>query len=144
MSDDLDHLDFTPPERSTALTLDQIRDGAQQMLVMARERVADVSEALAEGQFLNALNRVQELSQLIAPLAHAENSISVFAASFLVRGSEIQEGMTIRGWGEVTGIRIEEVPNAGDDPCVHVHLSFKQHDDVMLHAEQEVVALRGD
>lgn len=138
---DLD-LSGATPERSASLTLDQIREGGQHLVQVARERLMDVEAALGEGRFSEALERTQELIARLHPLAQAEGFISVFAGSYLVRAEQITEGMVLRHWGEVTGARIEDKPVAGDEPCRHVHLTFRDHDDVEIHATQELVALR--
>lgn len=138
----IDHLDLEAPERSASMTLDQIREGGAHLLQVANERLADVQRAMSEGRFMEAVERAQELQSRLHPLAQAENFMSVFASSYLVRATDVHEGMTLRYWGEVTGVRIEDRPVAGDEPCRHVHLSFREHEDVELHATQELVALR--
>lgn len=140
--DDLEHLDFAAPDRSPALTFDQIREGSQQLLVQVRERVAALSVALEEGRFIEAMGRAQEVLHQLAPLAQAENHIGVFASSYLVRAQDVCEGMTLRIWGTVTGVENVAHPVPGEEPCQHVTLSFADHEDVDLHGAQEVVALR--
>lgn len=140
---DLPELNIEVPERTVALTLDQIREGAQHLVVVARSRLAEVEAAIELGDFQDALTRAQELCSNLGPLATAEAYIGVFASAYLVRAADICEGIELKHWGRVTAVEHDEHVH-GDQPCHHVTLSFENHEDVDLAAEQEVVAVRGD
>jgi hypothetical protein len=131
----------SPP--SPARTFDQIRDGAAQILVVARQRLADCELAITEGRFSDAHDRAQELLARLGPLASAETYLGGFDDSFIVRASDVEEGMLLKGWGRVTGKQIEHKGTPGAE-CVHVLLRFEDGEDRELHAEQEIVAHRAE
>lgn len=135
--------DFDIPEASVAQTLDQIREGGQHMVVLARERLTHVEKAIETGSFGEALERAQELCQRLVPLAQAETYIGVFAAHYTVRAADLTEGMELKHWGKITSVQSDERIHDGE-PCHHIVVSFEDRADIDLHAECEVVAVRGE
>ena len=139
---------FTPGavERSPATTIDQISDGARQLLLVARQRLADIDTAIQEGQFAEAFGRAQELIGKLQPLAQAETYVGCFASSFIVRANDVQEGMVLHSFGRVTNVNRREHPNPGGDaPCIHVTLTCEEADEpIEYQADTELLALRAD
>lgn len=133
-------------ERTPAHTLDQISDGARQLLLMARERMRDVDAALDQGRFSDAYGRAQELIHKLQPLAQAESYVGAFASTFIVRAGEVHEGMILHTFGKVTSIDRHEHDSPGSDgPCVHIKLACESADEpVEFPAETELIAMRGE
>lgn len=124
-------------------TLDQIRDGGQALVIICQARLNDCNQAITEGRFYQALGHTQEIAQKLQVLAQAENALGALAESFIIRAEQIEEGMVLRGMGTVATVRREEVPVPGDDPCVHIHITFDgEHDDAEVNAATEVVVAR--
>lgn len=130
-------------ERSAAHTLEQIREGGQQLLLVARERLREVEVALTEGRFCDAHDRAAELISRLQPLASAQNYMASFGASYVVRGEQVEEGMNLRQWGRVVTIERETHECVGTD---HVHvlvtLKFENGMEQAVDGDAELIALR--
>jgi hypothetical protein len=137
--------DPTAPERSASLTLDQIREGGQSLVLLCQTRMADLSEAIREGRFHDAMGHLQEIGAKLTALAQAENALGSLAESFIIRAEQIEEGMILRGMGTVATVRREEKPVPGDEPCIHLHFTFEgEMPDLEIHAEHEIVVMRSE
>lgn len=98
---------------TAAETLDAIRLGGQRMMLAARGRMAELSQALEEGKFNEAMGHVGELQQLIGPLANAEARLMPFHDTHLVRAVDTEVGMKIKAMGAIESREVEAHPCAG-------------------------------
>lgn len=143
----MDHENTAPGEieRSPAHTLDQVADGARQLLLISRERLRDIETSLEEGRFSEAFARTQELMGKLQPLAQAETYIGGFASTFIVRAADVHEGMVLHTFGTVTSTERREHNNPGGEPCVHIKLACEHADDLLdFQADAELIALRSE
>jgi hypothetical protein len=115
-------------ERSAARSLDQIRQGGQALMLVAKQRLKEIEQALEEGRFIDAMTRAQELVGKLHPLAEAENYLSVFADTFVLRADEVTEGMVLHNVGRVTEVSSRSHDIGEEMPCVHVQLSVEGRD----------------
>lgn len=109
---------------TAAETLDAIRLGGQRMMLAARGRMTELSRALDEGRFNEAMTYVGELQHLIGPLATAEARMMPFHDTHLVRASETAIGMKIKAMGTIESREVETTPCMGGD---HEHTVITLH-----------------
>lgn len=134
--------DNTAATDSAFHTLDQIKAGGQRLVAVAMERLKDCEQAIVEGRFTDALDRVQELAARLSPLATAQAQIGTFGGSFLVRARDVECGMVLQHWGRVTGVRAENKEVPGGTTHTHVHLEFEgDTENVEVNGEAEVLAV---
>ena len=117
---------------NAAETLDKIRAGAQQAHLLAIRRAEETIECLRNGDFESAFQRVNELQDRVSHLAHALSTLGVFQENHVMRASEVTVGLTLRGWGEVTGVR-----RVGDVML----FSFENDDEEQISADTEVAVV---
>lgn len=141
---------MTPPENPTASeTLERITEGARTLILSTLERLRDAETAVQEGRFREAYHRIQEAAGRVGPLAQAEDGIASVSASYIVRASDIEEGMVLSTWGKVVACERVDIPNPGGPQHTHIRLTVEEPPDpddptIELHEAQEVAVLRGD
>ena len=91
-------------EKSTAGTLDKIREGAQNLSLMVRRRVPEAMEALDRGEFGKALEHLDEARSALLPLVHAQQQLGFAAGSYVARACDLEVGMKITGAGPIDAI----------------------------------------
>lgn len=126
---------------SASETLDKIRSGGQQAILLAIRRAEEAIEALKEGDFQGAYTRVAELQDRLQHLAHAEAHLGVFEDNWVVRAAEVTEGITLRGWGEVTDVK--RVDLMGGNSVMIFTFSNGQQEQVNADTELAVVPESG-
>lgn len=100
-------------DTTAAQTLDVIREGGTRLVMLAVQRLEESQSALAAGHFDKALVRCQEAQGAISQLANAQSSLGVYGRDiYMVRASEVEEGMNICQLGVVTERSVESAPIA--------------------------------
>lgn len=128
-------------EASAAVTFDKVRDGMQSVMVVAHDRLRETREALEEGDFSKALNRLNEAQIKITALYRAETELGAFAGTTAIRGRDLTKGMEIIGEGVVT--EVENVSEHGDDcPSAMFQLTLEDGEIRRVYAETELLVAR--
>lgn len=94
-------------EKNPAATLDRIRDGGINLVLVTRARIRELQEALDEGRFSDALERLGEAHTALSRLAGAEDTLGKLARSTIVRARDLVEGMLV-GPGPLSEVEVEE------------------------------------
>lgn len=128
-------------ERTAAQTIDEMRDGARAMVVIALDRLRESQDALQAGDFARASTRLSEASAKVNALFNAEQNIAAFAGKTALRARDIEKGMEIVGEGVVTVV--ENITEHGDE-CPEAMFQFTLQDGDMrrAYADQEILVAR--
>lgn len=128
-------------EASAAVTFDRVRDGMQSVMVVAHDRLRETREALEEGNFQKALNRLNEAQVKITALYRAEAELGAFAGTTAVRGRDLVKGMELVGEGVVS--EIENVSeHSADCPEAMFQLTLEDGEVRRVYAETELLVAR--
>jgi hypothetical protein len=129
--------------KSAASTLDAIREGGVQLILAARDRLAEIEEALDQGRFTDAYERAQELMGRLGPLAAAQANVAAYKRTYIVRAADVEVGMVLKGFGEVESKETEITPCVGNDhEHVAVTLHFAGGGQEAYSGDQELLALQ--
>lgn len=98
-------------ENTAAHSLDRMREGGTYVVALAVQRLDETKQALLDGDFPLAARRGQEALARTRGLSQAFLSLGEWDAQRIIRGFEVEEGMSIWGWGKV-----EEIEDSSPDP----------------------------
>lgn len=126
---------------SAAKTLDDVREGAQAVMVVARDRLREAGEALEAGDFQGAANRANEAQVKIAALYRAESELGSFAGKTAIRARDVRPGMEMIGEGLVEAV--ENVSEHGDEcPSAVLQFTIEGGEVRRAYAENEILIAR--
>jgi hypothetical protein len=108
-----EHEPLEEPEQSASATLDRVRQGSNNVVLLAHQRLGEVKEHLDNGRFTQASNVLREVVHKVDHLASAEQSFAVFAGCRVVRVRELAPGVGITNRGVVREVR--NISEHGDD-----------------------------
>jgi hypothetical protein len=107
-------------EPNASATLDKIRVGGQQLMLMVQRRLIEAQEELAKGDFTSAFGRVQEAGASLGPLVAAQQHMGFAADAYMVRANELEIGMVLSLIGEVESIECADESGCACGNCEHV------------------------
>jgi hypothetical protein len=110
-------------EGNPAVALDRIRSGGNVLCATARSRIIDVTKALDEGDFQEALRAATSLVNKLHHLASAVQSLGSFADAYIVKCDEIEVGQKVVDVGEVTEIDVCEFCKREECQNITLHLA---------------------
>jgi hypothetical protein len=123
-------------ERLVAIT-----QGAQHLVVIARQRVAQMLDALDAGDFRRAIQHLNEAESLLTPLATAQQYIAIADGNRLVRASELEVGMVLTQVGQIESVD----KDAQCTGCGNHHILVKVggiDNELSFHRDQELYVVR--
>jgi hypothetical protein len=92
------------PQGSAAKTFDQIRAGSQTLLLSLFAKLAGIREILEAGEFNRAAQEMARISQLLQPLAMAEQVLGYMGQGRIISGENIDVGMELLNIGKIVDI----------------------------------------
>lgn len=124
-----------PHEAGAAKTLARIEAGSRHLLTITRRRIAEVLDALDEGDFQKADIAMATARQTISPLAQAQSYIAIAGDSELIKVADLRNGMYVADIGTVTELTVDQCDAA---KCSgHVKFKVGEHE-LEFGANQEV------
>lgn len=118
-------------------TLDRIRDGGGNLVLLAHQRVTEIKKALDAGRFEEAYACTSSLQEKLSHLAGAEARLALLAEASIVRAGEMSLGMIVPEAGQLTAI--EPCSNCGHDDCENVTLSFENGQSITVERDEEML-----
>lgn len=116
-------------------TLDRIEAGSHHLLTITRRRIADVLDALDEGDFRAAVQSMATAQQAMTPLANAQSYIAIAGNAELIETQELKIGMVIVDVGTVSTVEVEQCDALHCDG--HVKVKIGEHE-MSFGAKQQV------
>jgi hypothetical protein len=113
-------------EDGVASTLHSIQAGGQHLVMIARQRIAELMDELDKGDFTQACIVTQKIESALAPLSHAQGYIAIADDAQLIKARELRKGMEIVNVGEVIEVEVRECGAARCDG--HVKLKIGEHE----------------
>lgn len=118
-------------------TLDRVRIGGSNLVLICNHRIAEVKKALDHGRFKEAWQAAASLTEKLGHLANAEGRLGVLSAATIIKAGDMETGMTTPDAGRV--ISIEPCSNCGREECENVVIGFDGGGVVTVHRDQEMV-----
>lgn len=107
-------------EKSAAATIAQIGKGASYVVMLARVRMGEAMDAFDDGDFVNAMARLNEARQKLHPLVEAQQYLGSFTDEMrVVRASDLVNyvGHELYGAPKIESV---EPHDHGDHTCFEV------------------------
>lgn len=120
-------------DKTAAAQLDNIRQGAQNLILTVRHRINETLTALEEGEFVNALQRIDEARATLVQLSHAQAYLGVAHAARIIRARELETGMRLSQIGEIT--EIESVACGHENCPGHFRVKIADSDPLSLEGD---------
>jgi len=131
-----DDFNFDHDGPSAARTLDAIRSGGQQLIMLTNRRMDDARKALQQGDFSSVVSFLQGAVSSVAPLANAQSFIGIACEGRIVRARDLEPGMDLVRIGTVTGVEVRECQAADCDG--HVKVTVGEHEPLDLTGDVEL------
>lgn len=118
-----------------------ITQGAQHLVVVARQRIAQTLDALDAGDFEATVQRLNEAIGVLTPVLNAQLYVAVADGNKLIRARELVDGMVLTGVGSVESVSHNEPCSHCGDEHVRVKVAGGEHE-LNLHSDQELYVVR--
>lgn len=120
-----------------ASTLDRIRVGSGNLVLVANQRVGEIKKALDHGRFEEAYACCASLHDKLGHLAGAESRLARLADASIVRVADMEVGMVMPDAGVVSSV--EACSHCGRDNCENVTITFENGSAVTVDRDEEMV-----
>jgi hypothetical protein len=86
---------------SAAASFDQIREGSQRLLLTMHAKMAQIKEALDNGEFSLAHQQLMGAAGMLHPLAMAEQILGFMGKGHITRAEDLAIGMELVNMGKI-------------------------------------------
>lgn len=122
---------------TAAETLDRIRQGGANLVLVVNQRLAELSRALDAGKFDEAFAVSSSLHEKLGHLARCEITMGRLAEAHLVKCADIEPGMVIGEAGRIA--ETGPCDDCGREGCENIVITFESGAKVTVDRDEEMV-----